>query len=596
MPLMQSLLNLRASKSGGTHPGEWGGIFSKLFGKDDAISGVDVTEWTVQNLSTVYACSRAISEDVAKLPLHLFRRLAKGGRERAINDPSYQLLLKNPNPEMTAFSFRETLQHHALMWGRGCAEIERKKNGEPLYLWPLKPTRTEIKRDPVTGEIVYGYTKERGGKVWLQANDVFHIHGLGFDGITGYSVVRMAQQSFGAALAADKFAAAFWGNHAMPAGVLTHPMKLSPEAAKRLRKSFKENYSGPTKAGEVALLEEGMTLQPMTIAPQDAQFLETRQFSVAEICRWFRFPPHMAQDLSRATFSNIEHQALEYINTTLLAWLVRWEQEAARKLIGGDPDLYFEHLVDSMLRGDIKTRFEAYKNGILTGFMMLDEARERENLPPLPDGQGQLVMVPVNMTTPELLREGPMASPDTKGPFDDDPKSGKDDPAAAPNEDPPAAKPKKAKKEKKSVREIVSAAMPLLTEITRTLRYVEADKLRRAAKRNELGAFAPKFFTDHVEHVRTAYRASVDHIVLSCRSACGTIGSPLLITNALAQIHVDRSRSAIRMPEPGGTWVVPKPEELDAMLDGWSGERSDEFSAEMADALVSMINPFSEVP
>jgi HK97 family phage portal protein len=349
-------------------------------------------------LGTYFACIRNISEDIAKVPLKVYKQLKPRGKDARSDHRLYSLLHDAPNPEMTALTFRQTLTAHALGWGNGFAEIERDIEGNPLYLWPLRPDRVRVFRLD-DNRIWYEIRTDDDKTAWLRDDFVFHVPGLGFDGLVGYNVARYARECLGAALAAQKFSSSFFGNGIQSAGILTHPGQLSPEAQANLRKSF-EQYQGAENANKVLIIEEGLDYKKTTIPPEEAQFLESRQFSVAEICRWFRMPPHKVADLSRATFSNIEHQALEYVGDTLLPWFTRWEQEIYRKLLTRKEQRkgYFaKHVVQGLLRGDIEARNKAYQTGRNWGYLSADDIRELEDMNPLPDKKGETYLHPLNM-------------------------------------------------------------------------------------------------------------------------------------------------------------------------------------------------------
>ncbi|MHC4697117.1 MAG: phage portal protein, partial [Planctomycetota bacterium] len=354
-------------------------------------------------LSAYFAAIRAISEDVAKLPLILYERMEPRGKRRMPKHPVYRLLHDEPNPEMSSMSFRETLTLHAIGWGNGCAEIVRSKQGRALALWPLDPARVRIERDDAK-RIVYIVQPVDGGKeITFASRDIFHLHGLGFDGLTGYSVAHLARESIGGALAAERSGAALFGNGSRPGGVLEHPGVLSDEARMYLRQSWEEKHKGAENANKTAILEQGLQFKPISIPNKDAQWIEAREFMVSELARWLRIPPHKIAHMRDATFSNIESQAREYVTDTLQPWHVRWEQEIARKLIPARSGLFAEHLVDGLLRGDTETRFNAYRTAILAGWMSRNEARALENMNPA-DGLDTFL---------EPLNTGPVGEPPT---------------------------------------------------------------------------------------------------------------------------------------------------------------------------------------
>lgn len=510
------------------------GWWARLLGPEDS-AGVDVNAATAKTSSAYWACSTAISADIAKLPIHLYQRRADDGREVADKHPAYRLLRVRPNPEMTAFSFREKLEDWALNWGNGCAEIERSNGGDPIALWPLKPWRLRLRRDQKDDRLYYEYTNPSGRTRDLDPSNVFHVRGPTHDGIVGLNIVALAQISLGVAMAGDRFAASFYANRAQPSAILEHPGKFKDKTvADRLRESFEKMYAGAKNAGRVAILEEGMQLKTLTMPLADAQFLEQRQFSVQEVCRWFRFPPHKAADLTRATFSNIEHQSLEYVTDCLMPWMVRWEEEAAAKLLRADEQgrLYFEHNTDALLRGDTKSRFEAYQKGLDSGALNLDEVRAKENMNPLPDGQGKVFRVPVNMQTVKQLIEGkPAAAPKP-------PK----DPATPPQADPT----RQAAPAPISIHSLVRAFQPAFEQAYRNLLRLEADKLTRAAAKGEAQRHAEDFYGRHGDAARSFLFPTVESLV-AIVSAAGRCECPAnTLVFHLAAAHCEASARQIR--------------------------------------------------
>lgn len=375
-----------------------------LVAGSSTVAGQTISEYNALNYSAFYACVKVLSESVAALPLHLYERLPEGGKKRAYENPLYILLHDEPNPNMTAFTFYETLMGHAVSWGNGYAFIEWK-DGQVKALWPINPAVLQPK--VVNGKLIYEFTKGDGTKADYQREQILHIPGLGFDGIQGYSVVAKARESIGLGIAEEKFGAAFFGNGAVAGGVLEHPLKLSPEAFERLKKSWSETHQGADKAHKVAILEEGMKYNKTSIPPEDAQFLESRQFQVTEMARWFRIPPHLIGDMSHATFSNIEQQSLEFVVYTLMPWLKRWEQAIYQRLFVTDEERrkYFaEFLVDGLLRGDSVARAQFYTQMSMIGALSANDIRALENMNPIEGGNQyfvQLNMVPIDKADTE---------------------------------------------------------------------------------------------------------------------------------------------------------------------------------------------------
>ena len=379
-----------------------GSAFSFFMG--GSTSGKNVNERSAMQMTAVYACVRILSEAVAGLPLHLYRYNKDGGKEKAMDHPLYGLLHDEPNPEMTSFVFRETLMTHLLLWGNAYAQIIRNGKGDILALYPLMPNKMQVDRND-KGQLFYTYSRSRdeanskdSSTVVLKPDDVLHIPGLGFDGLVGYSPIAMAKNAIGMAIACEEFGAKFFANGASPSGVLEHPGILKdPE---KVRTSWNSAYGGSSNAHKVAVLEEGMKYTPISISPNEAQFLETRKFQINEIARIFRVPPHMVGDLEKSSFSNIEQQSLEFVKYTLDPWVIRWEQSLSRALFSKDEkrSYFFKFNVEGLLRGDYQSRMTGYATARQNGWMSANDIRELENLDRIPseDG-GDLYLVNGNM-------------------------------------------------------------------------------------------------------------------------------------------------------------------------------------------------------
>jgi HK97 family phage portal protein len=381
--------------------------FERLFSAPPSRSGVIVTEHTALMYSAFWACVNAISTDVASLPLIHYKRDRDGGKTRYTDSKLYRLLHDEPNPEMTAITMRQTLTAHALAWGNGYAEIERDQLLRPLALWPVTPNRVAPYRT-TSGSIAYLVRRADGGEDSVPAGDMLHIPGLGFDGIRGYSVVTLARESIGLGLGTERFGSTFFGNGSTFGGVISYagpkPTELSD---KNYRETLETRNQGIDNAHKLLALYNGATYTARGIPPNDAQFLETRLHQIEEMCRWFRMPPHKVQHLLRSTNNNIEHQAIEYVTDTLRPWLVRWEQELSRKCISPSERRiqFVEHLVDGVLRGDLASRYAAYAVGRQWGWLSADDICDRENMNPLPNGQGKMYLVPLNMTPADRINE-----------------------------------------------------------------------------------------------------------------------------------------------------------------------------------------------
>jgi HK97 family phage portal protein len=295
-----------------------------LWGGSNA--GVMVNETTALQTSAVYACVRVISEAIASLPLkvYVYDNSDRNGSTPVPEHPLYHLLYHAPNPEMTSFSFRETLMSHLLIYGNGYAQIIRDGGGRIIGLYPLLPNKMDVSRNE-RGEIYYTYWRDRDeagsrGKsdaIILRREDVLHIPGLSFDGLIGYSPIALAKNAIGMAIAAEDFGSTFFSSGATPSGILEHPGGFEDKQIESLRQAWDAIHKGTHNSSQVAILTDGAKYHQISIPPEQAQFLETRKFQLNEIARIFRVPPHMIGDLERSTFSNVEQQSLDFVKYCL---------------------------------------------------------------------------------------------------------------------------------------------------------------------------------------------------------------------------------------------------------------------------------------
>ncbi len=405
MNILKSIFKRKSENRANRSSMPAGAGYRFFFGQ--SVSGATVNERTAMQMTAVYACVRVLAESVASLPLHLYRR---GGtsenREKAEEHPLFFLLHDEPNPEMTSYMFRETLMTHLLLFGNAYAQILRNGKGEVLGLYPLMPNRMSVERDE-NGKLFYRYyryneaIKEKHNQyLLLTPQDVLRIPGLSYDGLVGFSPIAACRNAVGAGLAAENYSGRYFANGAAPMGVLEHPGLIKNPSL--LRESWNAAYGGTQNAGKVAILEEGMKFTPISVSPQDAQLLETRKFTVEEICRIFRVPPHLVQDLERATFNNIEQMSIDFVMYSLMPWLVRWEQSMSKALLSREEKKRYEirFNVDGLLRGSHKERYEAYAVGINNGFMCPNDVRRLENMDVIPNGDIFMVqgaMMPLDM-------------------------------------------------------------------------------------------------------------------------------------------------------------------------------------------------------
>lgn len=372
-----------------TTPAWWGNL-------GDSVSGVSVSAETALKISTVYACVGLISETLASLPLVIYRYLAnEDGRERARNHPLYTLLHDQANNNQTAFEFIQMMQAHALLRGSGYARLVPGARGFVDQLVPLHPDLVE--KEQLSGNRVRYQVTDATGRHPVNSEDIFEVGGLSLDGVNTVSVVSYARDSFGMTLAAEQYGGRFFRNGSRPGGVLKTQKTLTDGAAKRVKASWEAAHT-QTNQHRVAVLEEGLEWQQIGISPEEAQFLQTREFQAEDVCRWFRVPPHMVGLTSKATSwgSGIEEMTIGFLTYTLRPWLTRWKQAIRRDLILA-ADVYFaDFVVNELLRGDIGKRYNAYAIGRQWGWMSVNDIRRLENMNPVDNGD--IYLQPMNMT------------------------------------------------------------------------------------------------------------------------------------------------------------------------------------------------------
>lgn len=357
-------------------------------------SKIVVTEDTALRLSAVFACVRVLSETVASLPLSVYERTDRGKR-MAGDHPIYFLVHNQPNQLMTSYKFRETIMKCLLLNGNAYIRIVRNGAGIPTQLILELPEDVGIYRNGQ--ELTYLI---RGGT--YDNEDVIHIRGLG-DGIIGLSPIAYARENIGLGLAAEQFGAGFFGNGANMSGVLETPGKLSDAQKQFLSEQWNKKYSGVDNAHSTAILEGGLKYNRISIAPEDAQFIETRKFQKNEIATLFNVPPPLIQDLEKATFSNIEHQDIFYMKYSIRPYVTNIESEFNSKLfIGADRQRYFvEHNMNAMMRGDHASRSQYYREMWNIGAITHNQILSLENMNGYEGGDRRFV--PVNMMPADLV-------------------------------------------------------------------------------------------------------------------------------------------------------------------------------------------------
>ncbi|AVN34600.1 phage portal protein [Serratia marcescens] len=385
-------LGVPISLTTGTFWQEWFGTSS---------SGKVVTADKAMQLSAVWACIRLLSESVSTLPMKVYRREADGSRKLAQDHPAYQVLCRRPNLEMTPSRFM--LMVVASICLRGNAFIEKKMIGRKLVaLNPLLPQNMVVKRLD-TGQLQYTYTED-GKKRVIPVDRMMHIRGFGLDGVCGMMPLSSGRDVFGAAMAVDESAAKIFENGLQTSGYISSKVALNKEQRERLRQ-YLAAFAGSKNAGKMMVLEGDLSYQNVTMNPEDAQMLESRAFSIEEICRWFRVPPFMVGHVTKQSSwaSSVEGMNLIFLTNTLRPLLVNIEQEISRCLLDSDEDYFAEFSVEGLLRADSVGRAAYYTTALQNGWMSRNDVRRLENLPPIPGGE--IYTVQLNLTPLEDLKQ-----------------------------------------------------------------------------------------------------------------------------------------------------------------------------------------------
>ena len=368
--------------------GWWSDIISPKTG-----AGVSITEDNALKIVAVYSCVRVISETIAGLPIHVYRKTADGQEE--IDHPLKNILTITPNGYQTGFELMEIMVSSLNLRGEAFSHKILNGRGQLVALEPLEAKYIKTDLDE-NDDLVFTYQSPDERRVF-RAWELWRPMGLSLNGVTGLSPIGLARESLGIASAAELSAAHLYSNGAQIPGVLQAPFEMTEESTERLRAQFAKHQSGPANQFKPLILEGGMAYKETGMKAVDAQFLESRKFQISEIARIFRVPMHKLQELDRATFSNIEHQSIEFVTDTILPWVRRLEQSLARDIFteSEKQNLFIKFNLSGLLRGDTATRYEAYSKAITDGWLNRNEVRKLEDLNPVEGLDEHLV--PLNM-------------------------------------------------------------------------------------------------------------------------------------------------------------------------------------------------------
>lgn len=395
--IARRMLGRRGRESSISNPMQW---LLEAFGGRASRSGMVVSDARAMESSAVLCAVRNLSEGIGQLPLHLYRKSETGNarRVRAEEHPLYRVLHLAPNPELTPIEFKAWIMHSMLFYGDAFCEVERTKSGKVIALWPLLAWRMKVHRDPKTRAITYNYTTDTGESLPIPKERLIHFRGYYTGGLVGLSLKRQGRESIGLGLSLEEYAAKIFKRGFLAGGVIKRKDSVTPEAAERIARTF-YGKEGLEDAHRPQILDEDMDFVPTGVKPADAQMIESRNFQILEVCRVFNIQPHRLFELSRATFSNIEQMAMEFLIYTLGPWMVRIQERINVDLLSAEEQgqYYTEFMPEALLRTDIKTRYESYRLAIQEGIMTRDEVRDRENLNPYAEGLGSVPTIPVNM-------------------------------------------------------------------------------------------------------------------------------------------------------------------------------------------------------
>lgn len=391
---------LRAARLGSAHPGD--PALAQWFGGRDTASGKAVSVQDAQTIVTVMRAVRIISCTIASLPLLLYRERSDGGKERA-RSPLYDLLKNKPNRWQTAYEWKQMMQTHLCLRGNAYSEIISSRSQSVKELIPLDPDRV-LPFWAEEGKPAYRYQQPDGAQRIILGDEMLHLKDITLDGLVGVSRITAHREALGLSLAQDEHAARLFSNGATIRGVLQTEQKLSDDARERLRKDWKDRFEGPENAHKTAVLEQGLKWQNISVSPEDAQFLQSRRFSVIEIGRVFDVAPQLLFELQNTNRATSEQVGLEFLIFTLMPWLKMWEQRINADLVT-DADTYAEFLVDGLLRGDFQTRTSGYAMGRQWGWLSQNDIRRLENMNPI-GPEGDVYLSPLNMAPTDQLASG----------------------------------------------------------------------------------------------------------------------------------------------------------------------------------------------
>ena len=552
-----------------------------LWGSAPSASGVHVDEHTAFNYSVVWACVRTIAEPLATMPWHTFERNRQTGRRRRVDGQVQQLLHVRADEEIDAITFRETVMSHVLTRGNGYAEIEtpRRSGSDAKALHLIEPNRVNPDRTR-DGALYYDVSQPREGNVAIPAERMFHVHGLGFNGLTGFSPIQLARESVGTGLALEQYAGRFFSNDATPGTVISRPQQsgpLSDTARKNLREEWVEMFGGVANSHKPAILQEGMTANTLSVAPNDAQFIESRQFQARDVAaRWFKVPLSLV-GLSESGVKNMEEESIRFARYVLPIWAKKLEVEADRKLVG-QSNRFTKLDFNELLRGDTKTRGSFYRLLMDRGVFSVNEVRDREDMEPVEGGD--LRMVPKNMVT--LEQAGTAAQDNTPRPGRNDTDGGEE---GGDDNEPDPGRDRSGGDEQMHAGQIAERFMPAIADLCERLVRKECNAAQRAAAKHaedpdRFAEWLAKFYADHEPAIVDGLRRGCE--TLASLTGAGSIEQPLA---AWAKREADEARRALHEAYLDGG--------VDQLIADWQSRRPEAMAHDLT---CRLIQPTADEP
>lgn len=351
--------------------------------------GISINKNNALKVTAVFACVRLLSENIASLPLSIYRK-TYSGKEKAIDRPDYGVLHDAPNPETDSFQFWQAFIANMLIYGKGYAEIVRNGAGQIVQMWNITTPYIKPKRNKETNELEYEVTSPNKETFTLRKDQIFRVDWFSLDGLNTFKPLELAQNAIGLGIAAEEFASNYFKNGANVSGVIEYPDGLDDDQVERFRKQTREGYSGLSNTARLMFLEQGSKFQKVSNTPEESQMLDTRKFQVREAARFYNIPPHMIGDLEQATFNNIEQMSLNFVIYTLRPYLVRIEKAYVAQCLTAEErkSIYAKFSVEALLRGDYKSRMEGFAIARQNGWMSANDIRDLDDLNKIPKEDG----------------------------------------------------------------------------------------------------------------------------------------------------------------------------------------------------------------